>query len=87
MQDGVSETELSLVKAQVIAGQVFSSDSVLGQANRMGRMWAIGFEPDAPEAINEKLRLITPEEVQKVAAKYLVNAETVTAVLEPKTSK
>jgi predicted Zn-dependent peptidase len=50
-------------------------------------MWAIGFEPDAPEAINEKLRLITPEEVQKVAAKYLVNAETVTAVLEPKTSK
>ena len=87
VQDGVSETELSLVKAQVIAGQVFSSDSVLGQANRMGRMWAIGFEPDAPEAINEKLRLITPEEVQKVAAKYLVNAETVTAVLEPKTSK
>ena len=82
----VSEAELNRVKAQVIAGQVFSGDSVLGQASRMGRMWAIGFAPDAPDAINEKLRAVTPLQVQEVARKYLVGKHTTTAILEPKIS-
>ena len=84
---GVSEDELNRVKAQVIAGQVFSSDSVLGQASRMGRMWAIGFAPNASDVINEKLRTITPEQVRQVAEKYLVEHQATIAILEPKTSK
>lgn len=82
----VSDAELNRVKAQVIAGQVFSGDSLLGQASRMGRMWAIGFAPDAPDAINEKLRAVTPLQVQEVARKYLVGKHTTTAILEPKIS-
>ncbi len=84
---GVSEDELNRVKAQVIAGQVFSSDSVLGQASRMGRMWAIGFAPNASDVINEKLRVITPDQVRQVAEKYLVEHQATIAILEPKTSK
>jgi zinc protease len=80
----VSDAELNRVKAQVIAGQVFSGDSVLGQASRMGRMWAIGFAPDAPDVINEKLSAITPLQVQEVAKKYLVGSHTTSAILEPK---
>ncbi|MDC1311828.1 insulinase family protein [Burkholderiales bacterium] len=86
IEGGVSDAELNRVKAQVIAGQVFSGDSVLGQASRMGRMWAIGFAPDAPDAINEKLKAITPLQVQEVAKKYLVGSHTTTAILEPKIS-
>lgn len=83
---GVSDAELNRVKAQVIAGQVFSGDSVLGQASRMGRMWAIGFAPNAPDVINDKLRTITPLQVQEVAKKYLVGRHTTIAILEPKIS-
>jgi predicted Zn-dependent peptidase len=49
-------------------------------------MWAIGFAPDAPDAINEKLRAVTPLQVQEVARKYLVGKHTTTAILEPKIS-
>ena len=53
----------------------------------MGRMWAIGFAPNASNVINEKLRTITPEQVRQVAEKYLVEHEATIAILEPKTSK
>ena len=56
------------------------------QASRMGRMWAIGFAPDAPDVINEKLSAITSLQVQEVAKKYLVGSHTTSAILEPNIS-
>lgn len=82
--NGVTESELRMVKAQVIAGQVFSIDSVLGQAMRLGRMWSIGFSPDEANLINKKLRSISPEQVQQVAERYLIDGKITKAVLHPK---
>jgi len=83
-RDGIAKQELSRVKAQVIAGQIFSDDSVLGQASRIGRMWAIGYDSNASDLIHKKIKTITPDQVRAVAEKYLVTEAVTVAVLLPK---
>lgn len=83
INEGVSDSELQRVKAQVIASQVYSEDSVYGQASRIGRMRALGFPSDAAEIFTVKLRQVTPERVRQVARKYLVEDQLTVAVLQP----
>jgi len=83
INDGVTEEELRTVKAQVIAAQVFSEDSIYGQASRIGRMRSLGLPPDAATLITEKLRQVTAEQITEVARKYLVDDQLTVAVLEP----
>jgi zinc protease len=80
---GVTEDELRTVKAQVIAAQVYSEDSIYGQASRIGRMRSLGLPPDAAIRITQKLREVTAEQVREVARKYLVDDRLTVAVLEP----
>ncbi len=81
--EGVTNDELDRVKAQVIAGQVYSEDSVLGQASRIGRMWSVGLPETASATINEKLKEITPDQVKQVAIKYLNEDNMTVGVLLP----
>jgi len=80
---GVTDDELRRVKSQVVAAQVYSQDSVYGQAARIGRMRSIGLPYDAATSITQKLRQVTAEQVQAVASKYLVDDQLTVAVLEP----
>ena len=84
--NGVTDDELSRVKSQVVAGQVYSQDSVYGQAARIGRMRSLGLPYDAATSITQKLRQVTAEQVQAVASKYLVDDRLTVAVLEPQAS-
>ncbi len=83
VEQGVTEAELRTVKAQVIASQVYSQDSVYGQASRIARMRSLGLPYDASARITEKLREVTAEQVSTVAGKYLVDDKLTVAVLEP----
>ena len=83
IEEGVTEEELRRVKAQVIASQVYSQDSVYGQASRIARMRSLGFAYDASARMTEKLRQVTAEQVAAVASKYLVDDKLTVAVLEP----
>ncbi len=83
IENGVTEEELRRVKAQVIAGQVYSQDSVYGQAARIGRMRSLGLPHDAATRITRKLRQVTARQVQAVASKYLVDDNLTVAVLMP----
>ncbi len=69
-RDGVSEAELSRVKTQWVAGQVYQQDSVFSQARSLGANWASGLPLDADEVVIERLRKVTAEQVKAVAAKY-----------------
>lgn len=83
ISEGVSDDELHRVKSQVVASQVYSEDSVYGQAARIGRMRSLGLPHDAATTITERLRQVTGEQVQEVARKYLIDDKLTIAILEP----
>ena len=81
--DGVSEDELRRVKAQAVAGQVYKRDSLMGQAMElgMGEMVGLSWKDDA--YMLERIRAVTPAEVQAVARKYFSDDTLTIARLDP----
>jgi zinc protease len=69
-KEGVSEDELKRVKTQLIAGQIYKRDSVFGQAMEIGAMEMSGLSYKDIDRLIEKLRAVTPQQVQSVAQKY-----------------
>jgi zinc protease len=67
---GVSEAELSRVKTQWVAGQVYEKDSVFSQARSLGSNWANGLPLDTDEVVIERLRAVTAAQVKAVATQY-----------------
>ena len=81
--EGVSEQELSRVKTQLVAAQVYKRDSMMAQAMEIGGMEATGHHwRDVDKAI-DKLRTVTATEVQAVAKKYFNDDTLSIAVLDP----
>jgi len=78
-----SAEELKRVKAQVVASNVFSRDSVFYQAMQIGRLAAVGLDWRMIDDYPDKLKAVTAEQVQTVARKYLVDARLTVAVLDP----
>lgn len=83
VKDGVSETELNRVKAQVLAGQVFQQDSLFYQAMQIGEWTTAGLDYKARDIRYAKLKAVTADQVRAVAAKYLVDDRLTVAVLDP----
>jgi zinc protease len=82
-EDGVSDEELQRVKAQVIAAQVFSEDSVFYQAMRIGKLEALGLPHKSVALQLRKLQEVTGAQVRDVARKYLIDDNLTVAVLDP----
>ncbi|MCG8316427.1 MAG: insulinase family protein [Pseudomonadales bacterium] len=76
--------EMQRVKAQVISDIVYQQDSISSQANQIGRMESIGRSWKEMDVFADKLSAITPEQVQAVAKKYLVDERKTIAKLIPK---
>lgn len=83
VEEGVSDEELQRVKAQVIAAQVFSEDSVFYQAMRIGRLEAVGLAHQSVSLQLRKLQEVTGAQVREVARKYLVDDNLTVGVLNP----
>ncbi|WP_317622924.1 M16 family metallopeptidase [Thiohalobacter sp.] len=79
----VTADELARVKAQVLAGAVFEEDSVFYQAMRIGRLVSVGLDWRLDEQYADRIRAVTPEQVQAVARKYLRDERLTVAVLDP----
>jgi len=82
-KEPASAEELNRVKAQVVASNVFSRDSVFYQAMQIGRLAAVGLDWRMIDDYPDKLMAVTAEQVQTVARKYLVDAHLTVAVLDP----
>ena len=80
---GITNDELKRVKAQVVSAQVFQRDSIYFQASQIGSLETAGYSYTAIDRMIEKLREVTPEQVQAVAKKYLVDDSLTVAVLDP----
>jgi zinc protease len=82
-QEPVTPQELERVKTQVVTADVYERDSVFYQAMRIGKLEAIGLPWQVADQYVERVRAVTPEQVQAVARKYLLDERLTVAVLEP----
>ena len=83
VKDGVTEDELQRVKSQVVASHVYERDSMFYQARQIGSLDMVGLSPGVVDLFVEKLKLVTAEQVQAVAKKYLVDERLTVAYLDP----
>jgi zinc protease len=79
----VTDEELERVKAQLVAGKVFETDSIFYQAMRLGVFETNGHGWETGLAFTDRLRDVTARQVQAVARKYLVESNMTEAVLVP----
>jgi len=82
----VSQQELDRIKAQVVAGKVYEKDSIFYQAMQIGTLETVGLDWRLMDEYVDRLKQVTPEQVQAVAKKYLVDDHLTVAVLEPQPS-
>jgi len=79
----VSTAELDRVRNQVIAAKVYEKDSVYYQAMLIGILETIGMDWRLADEYVDRLSAVTPEQVQAVARKYLVEDRLTVGVLDP----
>ena len=80
---GISDAELSRVKTQWVASQIYQQDSVFNQAQSLGSNWATGLPLDADERVIDRLRAVTADDVKRVAAAYFGDDQLTIATLIP----
>ncbi|MCU0936041.1 MAG: insulinase family protein, partial [Gammaproteobacteria bacterium] len=80
----VDPAELAKVKTQVVVSDVYQLDSVMAQAMRLGRLETVGIGWRAGETYVDRIRAVTPEQLQAVARKYLTETSLTVAHLEPR---
>ena len=81
--EGVTAEELARVKVQIVAAQVYKRDSMMAQAMEIGGLEATGFNWRDYDKLLEKIKAVTPEEVQAVAKKYFGDDTLTVATLDP----
>ena len=86
-QKGILESELKRIKVRILSDQIYKRDSIFGQAMEIGSTEMAGFSWKDINYMLEKMQTITPEQVQAVAKKYLVDEGLTIAILDPQTRK
>jgi len=82
-RERVSEAELDRVLAQSEASYIYHQDSIQAQAVVLGSLVSVGLPADTLDSWIDKLRRVTPEEIQNVAKKYLTRDKVTVATLLP----
>lgn len=82
-QKGVLESELKRIKVRILSDQIYKRDSIFGQAMEIGSTEMVGFSWRDIDYMLEKMQTITPEQVQAVAKKYLIDEGLTIAILDP----
>jgi zinc protease len=80
---GITPEELQRAKVQLLAQFVYRRDSFFAQALELGELESSGLSFRDADRIPEGFKAITAEQVQSVAAKYLVDDGLTIAVLDP----
>lgn len=82
-KEQVSKEELARVKAQVIASEIYERDSLQHQATVLGSLETVGLGYKVMDEYVDKILAITPEQIQQVAQKYLIEDHLTIAELVP----
>lgn len=73
----ISDLELKRIKNQIIAQKTFEKDSIFGQAMELGLLETIGLGWQTADTYSDKIKAITPQQIQAVAKRYF-NEKTLT---------
>jgi zinc protease len=68
---------------RILSEQIYKRDSIFGQAMEIGSNETIGFSWKDIDPMLERMQSITPEQVQMVAKKYLVDDGLTVGILDP----
>lgn len=82
-REGVTEAELSRVKTQWVASEIYKLDSLFNQARELGTQWVQGLPVDADAKLIARLRAVTAEQVKSVAERYFGDDQLTVAQLLP----
>lgn len=86
-QEAPSEEELDRLKRSMAADEVFERDSVFYQAMELGRTVTSGYDTDYLDNYLDNIRAVTPEQVRRAVAKYLVPQRRAVVRLHPRADK
>lgn len=79
----IDQSDLQKILAQAEAQYVFHQDSIEAQAMILGSLTSIGLPIETYDQWIERLRRVTPEQVQAVAQKYFSKDKVTVASLKP----
>lgn len=79
----ISAEELERVRAQIISGEVYDRDSQQSQASTLGALESVGLGYKLADEYVDNILAVTPEQIQAVAKKYLVEDHMTVAELDP----
>jgi zinc protease len=79
----VSKQELDRIKNQIVAAKIYEQDSIFYQAMQMGTLETVGLDWGLMDKFVDKIRAVSPEQIQQVAKKYLNDDRLTVAVLDP----
>jgi zinc protease len=82
-ENPVDAAELTRIKSQVVAGEVYQQDSAFYQAMKIGQLESVGLGWELTEEYQERINAVTVEQLQAVARKYLMPERLTIAELEP----
>ncbi len=82
-EEQVGSEELERVKAQIRASKVYEQDSIFYQAMQIGILETVGLDWSEMDRYHERIAAVTPQQVQAVARKYLVDDGLTIAELVP----
>lgn len=83
----VSDWELQKAKNQIEASFIMSQDSIFYQAMLIGRLETTGAGIKYLNTYIDEIRKVTPEDIMKVASKYLVDDHRTVGILIPLSSE
>ena len=79
----VEEAELDRIKVRLKASKIYEQDSLFYQGMKIGMLETVGLDWRVGEDYLKQIAAITPEQIQAVAKKYLVEDRLTVGVLEP----
>ncbi|MBJ6611799.1 MAG: insulinase family protein [Candidatus Thiothrix moscowensis] len=79
----VTTDELARVKASVIASEIYERDSQRHQASLLGSLETVGLGYKLADEYVDNILAVTPEQIQSVAKKYLIEDRLTIAELDP----
>ncbi|HLF66586.1 MAG TPA: pitrilysin family protein, partial [Gammaproteobacteria bacterium] len=79
----ITPEELERARKQFMASEIYKLDSIDAQAYEIGSLESVGLSWEVSNEFLQEILLITPEQVQQVANKYLLPELMTVAILEP----
>jgi len=79
----VPNEELERIKAQIVASKIYEKDSVFYQAMQIGTLETVGLDWRLMDNFVTRFKAVTPEQVQQMAKKYLIEERLTIAELDP----